>query len=153
MDQSQEQSSQEQPLMTFSDEQQLIIDGLLNDAKTQWEADILNPIMAERDALKPLIKSEAENQLEHREQELFQKEISFELKQSGLYDFAEFFNVKDSEQLQEKIIKLNTILNERQIKNSYVPENHKSQSQYEQAQSKGNVQDMISAKLSKVFGK
>lgn len=153
MDQSQEQSSQEQPLMTFSDEQQLIIDGLLNDAKTQWEADILNPIMAERDALKPLIKSEAENQLEHREQELFQKEISFELKQSGLSDFAEFFNVKDSEQLQEKIIKLNTILNERQIKNSYVPENHKSQSQYEQAQSKGNVQDMISAKLSKVFGK
>ncbi|WP_322922137.1 hypothetical protein [Paenibacillus campi] len=150
------QSSNQEQEVTFNVEQQTKIDGMLEDAKKQWEDEFLNPIISERDDLmqfKPVEKSDAELQLEQREKELFQKEINFTLRESELEDFAEFFNVHNVEELQAKITKLNTILNDRKIKNSYVPENHKSQSQYEQAQSKGNVQDMISAKLSKVFGK
>lgn len=142
--------------VNFSIEQQSKIDGMLEDAKKQWENEFLNPVISERDNLikfKPVEKSDIELQLELREKELFQKEINYTLKESELEDFSEFFHVHSVEELQQKITNLSTILNERQIKNSYVPENHKSQSQYEQAQSKGNVQDMISAKLGKVFGK
>ncbi len=147
------QSSNQEQEVTFNVEQQTKIDGMLEDAKKQWEDEFLNPIISERDDLmqfKPVEKSDVELQLESREKELFQKEINYTLKESELEDFAEFFNVHNVEELQAKITKLNTILNDRKIKNSYVPENHKSQSQYEQAQSKGSVKDMIAAKLSKL---
>ncbi|WP_411347488.1 hypothetical protein [Paenibacillus sp. WLX2291] len=148
-----DQSSNQEQQVTFSVEQQTKIDGMLEDAKKQWEDEFLNPVISERDDLmqfRPIEKSDTELQLESREKELFQKEINYTLKESELEDFAEFFQVHSAEELQAKINKLNTILNDRKIKNSYIPENHKSQSQYEQAQSKGSVKDMIAAKLSKL---
>ena len=152
--QNSEKTTQEQPQeVTFSIEQQSKIDGMLSDAKKQWEDEFLNPIVAERDGLiqfKPVEKSDTEKALEQREADIFNKEIGYELKEAGLSDFAEFFQVKNTDELKVQISKLNTILNERKINNSYVPENHKSQSQYEQAQSKGSVKDMIAAKLSKL---
>lgn len=140
--------------MEFTAEQQAYIDKLIVDAKTKWETDILQPLMSERDNLlqyKPVEKSDSEKALEQREQELFKKELSIELKTNGLEDFADFINVENVDELKSKIEALNKILAARKVNTSYVPDDHKQTSAYDQAASKNDVTGMISAKLSKLF--
>lgn len=140
--------------MEFTPEQQAYIDKLIVDAKTKWETDILQPVMSERDNLlqyKPVEKSDAEKALEKREQELFKKELSIELKTNGLEDFADFINVENVDELKSKIEALNKILASRKVNTSYVPDDHKQTSAYDQSASKNDVTGMISAKLSKLF--
>ncbi|WP_136606452.1 hypothetical protein [Paenibacillus dokdonensis] len=140
--------------MEFTTEQQAYIDQMLSDSKATWETEILTPLMTERNDLlqyKPVEKSDSEKALEQREQELFKKELSIELKASGLEDFADFINVGKVDELKSKIEALNKILEARKVNTSYVPDDHKQTSAYDQAASKNDVTGMISAKLSKLF--
>lgn len=136
---------------TFTQEQ---VAEFVTAEKAKWETEILQPVMSERDNLlqyKPVEKSDAEKALEQREQELFKKELSIELKASGLEDFADFINVGNVDELKSKIEALNKILEARKVNTSYVPDDHKQTSAYDQAASKNDVTGMISAKLSKLF--
>ncbi|KOP64104.1 hypothetical protein AMS62_01735 [Bacillus sp. FJAT-18019] len=140
--------------MEFTAEQQAHIDQMLSDSKATWETEILQPVMTERNDLlqfKPVEKSDAEKALEQREQELFKKELSIELKANGLEDFADFINVEKVDELKSKIELLNKILEARKVNSSYVPDDHKQTTAYDQAASKNDVTGMINAKLSKLF--
>lgn len=140
--------------MEFTDEQLAIVEQQIAEAKTQWESDILNPVLSERDDLlqyKPIEKSDAEKVLEQREQELFKKELSIELKANGLEDFAEFIQVSNVDELKTKMEALNTILEARKVNTSFVPEDRKQTNPYEQAALKNDVVGMIGAKINKLF--
>ena len=137
--------------MEFTPEQQAHIDQLLSDSKSTWETDVLAPLTAERDALLPVTKSDAEIALEQRENDLFKKEVGLELKANNMDDFAEFLNVANADELKIKVTQLNKILEARKINNAYVPEAHKQTSAYDNAVASGNVTEMIGAKLAKLF--
>lgn len=140
--------------MEFTAEQQAHIDQLLADSKSTWVAETLSPILSERDSLlqfKPVEKSDAEIALEQREMELFKKEIGIELKANKMDDFAEFFNVSNVDELKVKVAQMTKILDTRKLNVSYVPNDHKQTSAYDQAAAKGDVTGMIGAKLSKLF--
>ncbi|MEK6990461.1 hypothetical protein NST08_09475 [Paenibacillus sp. FSL K6-1566] len=136
---------------TFTQEQ---VAEFITAEKAKWETEILQPVMTERNDLlqfKPVEKSDAEKALEQREQELFKKEMSIELKAHGLEDFADFINVEKVDELKSKIESLNKILEARKVNSSYIPDDHKQTTAYDQAASKNDVTGMISAKLSKLF--
>ncbi|QUL57345.1 hypothetical protein KDC22_13255 [Paenibacillus tritici] len=140
--------------MEITPEIQAHIDQMLTDAKASWETDVLIPLTAERDQLlqfKPVDKSDAEKALEQREQELFKKEFTIELKANKLEDFVELLNVSNSEELKDKVAQLAKILEARKLNNSYIPSNHKQTDKYEQALKSGNITEAIDVKLSKLF--
>ncbi len=140
--------------MEFTPEQQAHIDQMLADTKTTWETEFLTPLTTERDGLlqfKPVDKSDAEKALEQREADLFKKEVGLELKANKMDDFAEFLNVSNADELKVKVTQLNKILEARKINNSYVPEDHKQTTAYDQAAAKNDVNGMIGAKLAKLF--
>lgn len=135
----------------FTQEQ---VDELITAEKAKWETEILTPVMTERNDLlqfKPVEKSDAEKAIEQREQELFKKELSIELKANGLEDFAELLSVSNMDELKTTIDALKNILEIRKVNTSYVPGDHKKTNAYEQAASNNDVVGMIGAKLGKLF--
>ncbi|MFI2857554.1 hypothetical protein ACH6EH_10445 [Paenibacillus sp. JSM ZJ436] len=136
---------------TFTQEQ---VNELVTAEKAKWETEILAPMMTERNDLlqfKPVEKTDAEKAIEQREQELFQKELSIELKASGFEDFADLLSVSSVDELKTKIDTLKGILETRKVNTSYVPGEHKQTSAYEKAASNNDVVGMIGAKLGKMF--
>ncbi|GIP51817.1 hypothetical protein [Paenibacillus vini] len=140
--------------MEFTDEQIAIVEQQIAEAKAQWESDILNPVLSERDDLlqyKPIEKSVAEKAIEQRERELFKKELSIELKANGLEDFAEFIQVSNMDELKTKMEALNTVLEARKVNTAFVPGDRKQTNPYEQAAKNNDVVGMIGAKINKLF--
>ncbi|MFT9497314.1 MULTISPECIES: hypothetical protein [Bacillota] len=138
--------------ISFTQEQ---LNEQLATAKSQWESEVLNPIQSERDELlqfKPKELTDEEKAIHTKQQELFQKEVSFELKTAGLDKFAEFFNVEKIEDLQPQIEKFQGLLNEIKVSMGYVPADHGKSDAYSVAEQKKDVSGMLSAKLSKLFG-
>lgn len=136
---------------TFTQEQ---VNQVIEEAKKQWEQDILQPVKAERDDLlqyKPKDRTPEELEIERLKGELIQQRTLSILKDAQLEDFAEFINVENEEELRTKISTLSKVLDERKLNNSYVPTDHRQTDAYSQAEKSGNVQQMISAKLSKLF--
>lgn len=125
---------------TFTQEQ---VNELLQQEKSKWESDVLNPLQQELVKYKPAEKSDAEKELEQKQADLWQKEIALTLKEEGLDAFADFFQVKDSDELTAKVNKFKAIINDMKIDNSYKPNDHKSTDKYSQAKSKGDTQGMI----------
>lgn len=137
--------------MEFTPEQQAHIDGLLAEAKTKWDAEILAPLQTELAGLKPVAKTDKEKEIESKELELWNKEKSLVLKEKGLSDFADFFSGNTIEDLNKGIEKFNAILEAKKLNNSYVPEGHKQTDSYAQAEKNKDTQSMIGSKLSKLF--
>ena len=138
--------------ISFTQEQ---LNEQLATAKTQWETEVLNPIIQERDGLlqfKPKDLTDEEKAMETKQQELFQKEVSLELKSAGLDKFTEFFKVEKIEDLQPQIEKFQGLLNEIKVSMGYVPADHTKQDAYSVAEQKKDVSGMLSAKFSKLFG-
>ncbi|UOE57292.1 hypothetical protein [Cytobacillus oceanisediminis] len=138
--------------ISFTQEQ---LDEAIQNAKNDWVEKEFNPVVAERDELlqfKPKELSEEEKAFQTKQQELFQKEVSLELKSAGLEKFAEFFNVQKIEDLQPQIEKFQGLLNEIKVEMGYVPADHKKQNEYDVFATKGDTKGMIATKLSKLFG-
>ncbi|GAA4704194.1 hypothetical protein [Brevibacillus fulvus] len=133
---------------TFTQEQ---VNELLQQEKSKWESEVLNPIQTELAKYKPAEKSDAEKALEQKQAELWQKEIQLTLKSEGLEAFADFFQVKDTDELTAKVKKLKEIINGMKIDNSYKPNDHKSTDKYSQYEKSGNVVGMIESKLASLF--
>lgn len=138
--------------ISFTQEQ---LDEAIQNAKNEWVENEFNPVVAERDELlqfKPKDLSDEEKAMQTKQQELFQKEVSLELKSAGLEKFAEFFNVQKIDDLQPQIEKFQGLLNEIKVELGYVPADHKKQNEYDVFATKGDTKGMIATKLSKLFG-
>jgi molecular chaperone GrpE len=133
---------------TFTQEQ---VNELLQQEKTKWESDVLNPLQQELLQYMPVEKSDAEKALELKQAELWQKEVSLTLKSEGLVAFSDFFNANDSDELSAKVTKFKQIINDMKIDNSYKPSEHKSTDKYSQHEKSGNVVGMIETKLASLF--
>lgn len=137
--------------ISFTQEQ---VNEQLTTARTQWESEVLTPIQTERDELlkfKPKDLTDEEKAIQTKQQELFDKEISLELKSAGLEKFADFFNVQKVEDLQPKIETFQTLINELKVEMGYKPENHKQTDEYSVHEKKKDTQGMIASKFSKLF--
>lgn len=133
---------------SFTQEQ---VNELLQQEKTKWESDVLNPLQQELLQYKTVEKSDAEKALEQKQVELWQKEVNLTLKSEGLDAFADFFKVNDIDELTAKIQKFKQIINDMKIDNSYKPSDHKSTNKYSQHEKSGNVVGMIETKLASLF--
>ncbi len=135
----------------FTQEQQDFINEMITTNKTKWKNEELMPLQSELAKYKPIQKTEQEEVLEKREQELKKKEFDLLIKEEGLSDFAAFLDANDEKAMKTKVQELKKVLESRKIDNSFKPEPHKRQDAYMQAEKDGNVTGMISAKLSKIF--
>lgn len=136
---------------TYTQEQ---LDQAIAEAKKKWEQEILQPVIKERDELlkyKPKEKTPEQQEIEKLKAELMQQKVLNALKEAELEDFVEFLNIETEEELKIKIDKLSKILDDRKLKNSYKPEDHRQMDAYEQAAKNNDVTGMIHAKLSKLF--
>lgn len=130
------------------------VNELIQSERGKWEEEFLNPLQSQVEELsqyKPKELSDDEKAIQQKQQELFQKEISLELKSAGLEDFAEFFNVDKVDDLKVKIDKFNKILNAKKIDNSFKPNDHQSTDKYSAYMKEKNTTGMISQKLSNIF--
>lgn len=141
--------------MEFTEEQQQHINQLIADEKQKWTNEELKPLqeqVKELEKFKPVEKTDAEIALEQKQLELFEKEKNLILKEKGLAEFGEFFNVQKIEELDEQIEKFNNVLKEKKIDTSFKPDNHKQQTdKYSQFEKEGNTVGMIGTKLTNLF--
>lgn len=117
--------------------------------------DALKAQLEELQGKLPPEPSETEKELAKLKKELFESDVKWALKDNGFGQFVPLFinKVQNKDELQNVIDTLKEIYKQDKINNSYVPSGSTSTTQYEQAQSKNDAQGMISAKLSKLFGK
>lgn len=126
--------------MEFTKEQQEFIDKMKADITSEFETKI-----KELEQYKPVEKSDAEKELEKRENELKEKEKNLLLKEAGLTEFASFF---DGENLEKQITDFKAIMDS---KNTFVPDGHKTTDQYARAEKNKDINGMLSVKLNKIF--
>lgn len=101
----------------------------------------------------PKEPTDAEINLKKREKELFDKEVNLTLKENGFEQFAPLIKVQNKDELDNAIKLLQEIYKQNKVNSSYIPSGSTSTTEYEEAQNKKDAQGMISAKLSKLFGK
>ncbi|RIJ65316.1 hypothetical protein [Rummeliibacillus sp. POC4] len=101
----------------------------------------------------PKEPTDAEINLKKREKELFDKEVNLTLKENGFGQFTPLIKVQNTDELDNAIKLLQEIYKQNKVNSSYIPSGSTSTTQYEEAQAKKDAQGMISAKLSKLFGK
>ncbi|MGJ0845966.1 hypothetical protein ACR77J_04680 [Tissierella praeacuta] len=78
--------------------------------------------------------------------------VKMELTKAGLNeDYFDLVLSNDLESSLEKINKLVEINKINIVDNSFRPQEHKANNEYEQAEKKGNTQEMVKSKLSKLF--
>lgn len=141
--------------MEFTDEQQAAINQQINDAKTQWEKEVLSPIKQELESTKaklPHEPTDEEKAFAEKQSALWQKEVGLTLREKGLADFDGLIMANDEKELTAKVDKLSQIVNGFKIDNSYKPQDHGANDEYVTAAKKGDTQGMIKQKLSKIFG-
>lgn len=137
--------------ISFTQEQ---LDEQISTAKTQWETEFLNPITAERDELlqfKPKDLTEAEKAIQDKQNELWVKEKSLDLKSVELEKFADFFNAQNSDELKGQIETFQGLINELKVSWGYVPTDHSRDNEYTVHEQKKDTQGMIASKFSKLF--
>jgi len=136
---------------TFTQEQ---LNEQINNAKTEWVEKELNPIVSDRDELlqfKPVVKTDDEIAIETKQQELFQKEVSLELKSAGLEKFQEFIKVDSVEELSTQIEKFQGLLKDVKVETGYIPTDHKVADEFTKYEQDKNTMGMIGSKLAKLF--
>jgi molecular chaperone GrpE len=140
--------------MEWTPEQKQAIDKMIAEQKDKWVKVELEPLqnqVKELEQYKPVEKSDTEKALEQKEKELFDKEVNLYLKENGLAEFGEFFNVQNMDEVKDKTEKLNKILEGKKLNNSYIPDSHKSNDTYTKAEKNKDTVTMIGTKLSKLF--
>lgn len=101
----------------------------------------------------PKVPTEQELALLEREQVLFDKEVSFTLREQGFEAFAPILKVTNQEELDNAIQVLKEIHNQQQVKNSYIPLTKTDKTEYEKAVQKKDVNGMITTKFANFFKK
>ncbi|MTT32702.1 hypothetical protein GMB86_11860 [Terrilactibacillus sp. BCM23-1] len=142
--------------MDFTEEQQQAINEQLEQAKTQWETDVLSPLQTKLEDLKtkvPKAPSQEELALQAKEQALFSKQINLTLKENGLGAFDGLIEAKDEKDLDQKVKQLSKVINELKISQSYIPKDKGDTDPYAKFEKNKDTKGMINAKLSKLFGK
>ncbi|WP_409174839.1 hypothetical protein [Brevibacillus fortis] len=143
--------NQQTDMKTYTEDE---VNGLIQSAKDEWTNTELEPLqqqIKELEQFKPVQKTDAEIALEQKSKELFEKEKTLTLKEAGLQEFAEFFEVGNIDDLQSKIEQFNKILASKSLDNTYKPESHKTSDKYSIAEKKGDTVSMIGSKMSKIF--
>lgn len=139
--------------MDFTEDQQKEINQLIFQEKAKWENEILAPLQRQVKELgqyKPVEKTQQEIALEQKEMKLWQKEKNLILREKNLLEFGDFFDAKDTVQLNKDIEKLNKILEAKKVSNSYVPDGHKAKADsYTQAKKNNDTLGMVKALFSK----
>lgn len=133
--------------MDFTPEQQAHIDSLI-----QAEQIKITELESQIEGLKPKELTDEQKEIQQLKADLLQQHVVSQLKSLDLEDFMEFITVDDKEELQPKLDKLNEIISNRKLNNSYVPEGHKKQTAYDKAEQAKDTVGMIGSKLSKLFG-
>jgi len=97
--------------------------------------------------------TDKEIEYQSRMKELWQKEVTLELKTEGLHDFAEFFLVEENnrDSLEQKIKTFKQILSKRDLNDGFVPDGHRSIDQFSIAEKNKDSRAMISSKISAFF--
>ncbi|MFD2638425.1 hypothetical protein [Piscibacillus salipiscarius] len=137
---------------TFTQEQ---VDEAIQNAKTEWTEQELDPIVTERDELlqyKPKELTEEEKALAEKEQNLFKREVNATLKENGLEQFADVVKVQDEEELNQAVKSLNQIVNDIKTSVGYVPQDHATDDEYSKFEKDKDTKGMIGTKLTKLFG-
>ncbi|GIO22487.1 hypothetical protein [Oceanobacillus sp. J11TS1] len=135
----------------FTQEQ---VNEAIEDAKTEWINNELDPIVAERDNLlqyKPKELSEEEKQFKQQQQDFFNQKVDFQLEKNGLTQFKDIIKVDNEEELNTVVDSLTQIVKQVKLDSGYVPEEHLKESEYEKYSKARDVQGMIGVKLSKLF--
>lgn len=142
--------------MELTPEQQAHVDQLIANAKNEWETNVLAPVVAERDGLlqyKPKQKTDEQKEIARLKAELNHQKIVSQLKSANLDDFIDLVNFSEDEiETQRQIDKLNNLLEQRKLNNSYEPDNKRPTTAYDQSAAKGDTVGMLQSKLSKLFG-
>lgn len=118
-------------------------------AKEQYDS-----IVAELEEVKgklPKEISEEEKALQDKQQELWQKEKSLELKAVQLDKFADFFNASNTEELTAQIKQFQLLLNEVKVSMGYIPNDHKKTDEYTSFEKNKDTKGMIGNKLANLF--
>lgn len=90
--------------------------------------------------------------LEDLQKQNLEANIKLELLKNGLNeDVIDLVFDSDIEKAKAKIQKLSEITQKNDLSNAYVPNNHKANDEYLEAQKNKDVEGMIRAKLSKIF--
>ncbi|NLK93325.1 MAG: hypothetical protein GX273_09420 [Bacteroidales bacterium] len=134
---------------------------MINKEKDKWVTEELTPKLSEYKATikelekyKPKTLTEEEKKLQEKELELFNKEKELLLREHGLSEFGELFNVESIEELETKIAKFKEVMAEKKIDNSFIPADKKNVTdKYSEFEKSKNVTGMISSKLSSLFNK
>jgi len=136
------------------------VDEIVEDATSYTDAqleDLMKPLKDEVDRLNKLITDDTvpkeEIEYQNRMKELWNKEVTIELKMEGLSDFAEFFVVEENnrEVLEQKIKSFKEVLGKRELDSGYVPDNHRNTDKYSLAEKSKDTKAMIGSKLSSLF--
>ncbi|MFS0672039.1 hypothetical protein [Ornithinibacillus sp. 179-J 7C1 HS] len=134
---------------TFTQEQ---VNEAIAKAKLDWEKELLKPLQVELEDLKgkvPPEKTDAEKALEQAKKELFQKQISVELKDAGLSMYEGIINPTDEKSLNDTIKALNKVHTDLKIQNSYTPtDKKKGTDSYDVAKQNGDTKGMVKS----IFG-
>ncbi|MEV9639677.1 hypothetical protein ABZ756_03140 [Mammaliicoccus sciuri] len=88
-------------------------------------------------------------ELNHKLDSLFSKQITLTLSQHGLEAFADVIHVSTPEELESAVQKLTGIVNGIKVDAGYVPKDNLKQDSYNTAKEEGNTRNMIKA----LFGK
>lgn len=90
--------------------------------------------------------------LEELQKQNLEANIKLELLKNGLSeDVIDLVFDSDIEKAKARIQKLGEITKKNDLSNAYVPNDHKANDEYSEAQKNKDVEGMIKAKLSKIF--
>jgi chromosome segregation ATPase len=73
------------------------------------------------------------------------KDVELKLAQKGLSEFQEFFMNVEADKLDEQIEKFQQLLKQKEIENSFKPNDYKKEDAYSVAKKKGDLKSMFSA--------
>ncbi|MGE7217146.1 hypothetical protein ACQKJC_11650 [Priestia koreensis] len=122
------------------------LDEAIQNAKKEWETEVLSPIQIERDELlqhKPVELTEEQKHIQQGKDDNWKKEVSLTLRENKLESFESIVNVTNDDELKEVVKQLNQIVNDIKVSTGYVPSDHKQTNAYDQAKQQGNTKNMI----------
>lgn len=127
------------------------VETLLQDLNS--EMDTLKSTLEERDLTITDLQEQVNDYNDLKKSNL-ETNVKMELTKAGLNEG--YFDLVLSDDLDtslEKINKLVEINKTNVVDNSFRPQEHRTNNEYEQAEKNGNTQDMVKSKLSKLFNK
>ena len=90
-------------------------------------------------------------EIKQMRKDIFEKQVSLTLQENGLEAFANIIKVENVEELTGVVNKLNKIVNDIKIANSYQPKDNATQDSYSVHTNNKDTKSMIGSKLANLF--